>query len=208
MKQSGGKGQYGHVKIRIKPLDYSVAVEDLPKNTKRDKGFEFVNSIKGGVVPQEYIPAVEKGLKEGMQRGIVAGYQMTDISAELYDGSYHDVDSSEIAFKVAASQAMQEALEKARPVILEPMMKVEVTIPEKFLGDITGNISSKRGQIEGVDDRGMVKAVRAIMPLSEMFGYMNSLRSMTEGRGSFTMEFTRYDIVPKNVADEIVAARK
>ncbi len=208
VKQSGGKGQYGHVKIRIKPLDYSVAVEDLPKNTKRDKGFEFVNSIKGGVVPQEYIPAVEKGLKEGMQRGIVAGYQMTDISAELYDGSYHDVDSSEIAFKVAASQAMQEALEKAKPVILEPMMKVEVTIPEKFLGDITGNISSKRGQIEGVDDRGMVKAVRAIMPLSEMFGYMNSLRSMTEGRGSFTMEFTRYDIVPKNVADEIVAARK
>jgi elongation factor G len=180
VKQSGGKGQYGHVKIRIKPLDLTVDVENLPKNTKRSEGFEFVNNIKGGVIPQEYIPAVEKGLKEGMQRGVLAGYQMTNISVDLYDGSYHDVDSSEIAFKVAASQAMQEALQKATPVILEPMMKVEVTIPEKFLGDITGNVSSKRGMIEGVDDRGMVKAVRAIMPLSEMFGYMNSLRSMTE----------------------------
>ena len=147
-------------------------------------------------------------MKEGMQRGVLAGYQMVNISADLYDGSSHDVDSSEIAFKVAASQAMQEALAKANPVILEPMMKVEVTIPEKFLGDITGNVSSKRGIIEGVDDRGMVKAVKAIMPLSEMFGYMNSLRSMTEGRGSFTMEFVRYDIVPKNVADEIISKRK
>jgi elongation factor G len=208
IKQSGGKGQYGHVKIRIKPLDYTVAVEDLAKNVKRSEGFEFVNNIKGGVIPQEFIPAVEKGLKEGMSRGVVAGYQLTDISAELFDGSYHDVDSSEIAYKIAASQALQEAVTKAGAVILEPMMKVEVTIPEKFLGDITGNISSKRGMIEGVDDKGMVKAVRAIVPLSEMFGYMNSLRSMTEGRGSFTMEFARYDIVPKNVADEIVKSRK
>lgn len=208
VKQSGGKGQYGHVKIRIKPMDLTVLAEDLPKNTKRSEGFEFINNIKGGVIPQEFIPAVEKGLKEGMQRGVLAGYQMTNISADLFDGSYHDVDSSEIAFKVAASQAMQEALQKASPVILEPMMKVEVTIPEKFLGDITGNVSSKRGMIEGVDDRGMVKAVKAIMPLSEMFGYMNSLRSMTEGRGSFTMEFVRYDIVPRNVADEIISKRK
>jgi elongation factor G len=208
VKQSGGKGQYGHVKIRIKPMDLTVDPEDLPKNVKRSEGFEFINNIKGGVIPQEFIAPVEKGLKEGMQRGVLAGYQMVNISADLFDGSYHDVDSSEIAFKVAASQAMQEALAKAQPVILEPMMKVEVTIPEKFLGDITGNVSSKRGIIEGVDDRGMVKAVKAIMPLSEMFGYMNSLRSMTEGRGSFTMEFTRYDIVPRNVADEIIKNRK
>ncbi len=208
VKQSGGKGQYGHVKIRIKPMDLNVNPEDLPKNVKRSEGFEFINNIKGGVIPQEFITPVEKGLKEGMQRGVLAGYQMVNVSADLFDGSYHDVDSSEIAFKVAASQAMQEALAKANPVIMEPMMKVEITIPEKFLGDITGNVSSKRGMIEGVDDRGMVKAVRAIMPLSEMFGYMNSLRSMTEGRGSFNMEFARYDIVPKNVADEIIKSRK
>ncbi len=208
VKQSGGKGQYGHVKIRIKPMDLTIDPADLAKNVKRSEGFEFINNIKGGAIPQEFIAPVEKGLKEGMQRGVLAGYQMVNISADLFDGSYHDVDSSEIAFKVAASQAMQEALAKASPVILEPMMKVEVTIPEKFLGDITGNVSSKRGIIEGVDDRGMVKAVKAIMPLAEMFGYMNSLRSMTEGRGSFTMEFTRYDIVPRNVADEIIKARK
>jgi len=208
VKQSGGKGQYGHVKIRIKPMDLTVDPAELPKNVKRSEGFEFINNIKGGVIPQEFITPVEKGLKEGMQRGVLAGYQMVNISADLFDGSYHDVDSSEIAFKIAASQAMQEALAKAQPVILEPMMKVEVTIPEKFLGDITGNVSSKRGIIEGVEDRSMVKVVKAIMPLSEMFGYMNSLRSMTEGRGSFTMEFVRYDIVPRNVADEIVAKRK
>ncbi len=208
VKQSGGKGQYGHVKLRIKPLDYSVPAEDLPKNTKRDGGFEFINNIKGGVVPQEYIPAVEKGAKEAMGRGVLAGYPIVDLSVELFDGSYHDVDSSEIAFKIAASQAVQEAVQKARPVILEPMMNVEIVIPEKFLGDITGNVSSKRGQIESVDDRGMAKVVRAIIPLSEMFGYMSVLRSMTEGRGSFNMEPARYDIVPQNVADEIIKSRK
>ncbi len=208
VKQSGGKGQYGHVKLRIKPLDYSVADEDLPKNTKRSNGFEFINNIKGGVVPQEYIPAVEKGAREAMSRGILAGYPMVDISVELFDGSYHDVDSSEIAFKIAASQAVQEAAQKARPVLLEPMMNVEITIPEKFLGDITGNVSSKRGQIESVDDRGMAKVIRAIIPLSEMFGYMSTLRSMTEGRGAFSMEPARYDIVPQNVADEVIKSRK
>lgn len=208
VKQSGGKGQYGHVKLRVKPLDYSVAEEDLPKNTKRSNGFEFINNIKGGVVPQEYIPAVEKGAREAMSRGILAGYPMVDMSVELFDGSYHDVDSSEIAFKIAASQAVQEAAQKARPVLLEPMMDVEITIPEKFLGDITGNVSSKRGQIESVDDRGMVKVVRAIIPLSEMFGYMSTLRSMTEGRGAFSMEPARYDIVPQNVADEVIKSRK
>jgi elongation factor G len=208
VKQSGGKGQYGHVKIRVKPLDYSVAVEDLPKNTKRSDGLEFINNIKGGVIPQEFIPAVEKGAKEAMSRGVLAGYPIVDLSVELYDGTYHDVDSSEIAFKIAASQAVQEAVQKARPVILEPMMNVEIVIPEKFLGDITGNVSSKRGQIESVDDRGMAKVVRAIIPLSEMFGYMSILRSMTEGRGSFNMEPARYDIVPQNVAEEVIKSRK
>jgi len=208
VKQSGGKGQYGHVKIRVKPLDYSVAVEDLPKNTKRSDGLEFINNIKGGVIPQEFIPAVEKGAKEAMSRGVLAGYPIVDLSVELFDGTYHDVDSSEIAFKIAASQAVQEAVQKARPVILEPMMNVEIVIPEKFLGDITGNVSSKRGQIESVDDRGMAKVVRAIIPLSEMFGYMSILRSMTEGRGSFNMEPARYDIVPQNVADEVIKSRK
>jgi elongation factor G len=208
IKQSGGKGQYGHVKLRVKPLDYSVAVEDLGKNTKRSDGLEFINNIKGGVVPQEYIPAVEKGAKEAMSRGVLAGYPIVDLSVELFDGSYHDVDSSEIAFKIASSQAVQEAVQKARPVLLEPMMNVEIVIPEKFLGDITGNVSSKRGQIESVDDRGMAKVVRAIIPLSEMFGYMSTLRSMTEGRGSFSMEPARYDIVPQNVADEVIKSRK
>jgi len=207
VKQSGGKGQYGHVKLRLKPIDLSIPIEDLPKNVKRTGNFEFINNIKGGVIPQEFIAPVEKGIKEAMDRGVVAGFKMVDISAELYDGSYHDVDSSEIAFKIAASQAFQEGARRANPVILEPMMKVEVIVPEKFLGDITGNVSSKRGQIEGVEARGMVQAIKAIVPLSEMFGYMNSLRSMTEGRGSFTMEFARYDIVPPNVSADIVKAR-
>ena len=208
VKQSGGKGQYGHVKMRISPLDYSIPVEDLPKAAKRVNGLEFHNNIKGGVIPNEFIPAVEKGVREAMGRGILAGYPMVDLKVDLYDGSYHDVDSSEIAFKLAAMAAVKEAVEKARPVLLEPMMAVEITVPEKFLGDITGNVSSKRGQIEGVDDREMVKTIRCIIPLSEMFGYMSSLRSMTEGRGMFSMEFARYDIVPQNVADEVVKSRK
>jgi elongation factor G len=209
VKQSGGKGQYGHVKIRVKPLDYSVVVEDLPKNTKRSEGLEFINNIKGGVIPQEYIPAVEKGAKEAMSRGVLAGYPIVDLSVELFDGSYHDVDSSEIAFKIASSQAVARSGTKSSPS--NPRTNDEgrnYLIPEKFLGDITGNVSSKRGQIEGVDDRGMAKVVRAIIPLSEMFGYMSSLRSMTEGRASFNMEFARYDIVPQNVADEVIKARK
>jgi len=199
IKQSGGKGQYGHVKLRVKPIDYSVKEEDLPRNTKRNGNFEFTNSIKGGVVPQEYIPAVEKGVREAMERGVVAGFKMVDISVELYDGSYHEVDSSEIAFKLAAIMAFQEAAKRARPVILEPIMKVEVVMPEKFMGDITGNLSAKRGQIEGMEDRGLNKAIKATVPLSEMFGYVTTLRSMTEGRGSATMEFGHYAIVPPNV---------
>ncbi len=207
IKQTGGRGQYGHVKIKIKPIDKDVDVENLPKNTKRSENFEFVNSIKGGVIPQEYIPAVEKGIKEAMAKGIVAGYPIVDISVDLYDGSYHDVDSSEIAFKIAASMAFQDAAKRARPVILEPMMKVEVVTPEQFMGDVTGNLSSKRGQIEGMEDRGMNKAIKAVVPLSEMFGYTTVLRSMTEGRASSTMEFAHYAIVPQNVADEIVSNR-
>lgn len=208
VKQSGGKGQYGHVKIRLSKIDYSVAEEDLPKNTTREDGLEFVNSIKGGVIPQEFIPACEKGFKEAMGRGVLAGYPMTDIRVELYDGSYHDVDSSEIAFKIASSMAFQEAARKASPVILEPMMKVEVVAPHSYMGDITGDIASKRGLIEGTEDRGMVQAIKSVVPLSQMFGYINNLRSMTAGRGNFTMEFFRYDVVPKNVSEEIIKKRQ
>ncbi len=207
VKQTGGRGQYGHVKIKLNPLDLEKPTDNLPKNVTREEGFEFVNSIKGGVIPQEYVPACVKGFKEAMGRGVLAGYQMVNVSVDLYDGSYHDVDSSEIAFKIASSQAFQEAAKKAKPVLLEPMMKVEVVVPEEFLGDITGDVASKRGIIEGTEDRGMVKAIKAIVPLSEMFGYMNQLRSMTSGRGSFTMEFARYDVVPNNVADEIIKVR-
>ena len=207
IKQTGGKGQYGHVKIKIKPLPQYDPEEKVPKNAHREPGFEFIDSIKGGVIPGEFIPAVEKGVKEAMDRGILAGYKMTDISCELTYGSYHDVDSSEIAYKIAASQAFQEAAKKARPVILEPIMKVEVVVPEKFMGDITGNLSGKRGQIEAMEDRGDLKVVRAKVPLSEMFGYVTALRSMTEGRGSSTMEFDHYAVVPTNVANTIIEAR-
>ncbi len=210
IKQSGGRGQYGHVKIRMKPIDKDVDVTDLPKNTKRDKdnSFEFINSIKGGIIPQEYIPAAEKGFREAMDRGISAGFQVVDVSIELYDGSYHDVDSSEVAFKIAASMAFQDASKRAKPVILEPIMNVEVVIPEKFMGDITGHLSSKRGQIESMEDRGMNKVVKALVPLSEMFGYVTALRSMTEGRGTSTMEFAHYAVVPSNVAQTIIESRK
>ena len=207
IKQTGGKGQYGHVKIKIKPLPKYDPEAKVPKNAHREPGFEFINAIKGGIIPQEFIPAVEKGIREAMDRGIVAGYKMTDISAELNYGSYHDVDSSEIAYKIAASQAFQEAARRAKPVLLEPIMRVEVVMPEKFMGDITGNLSGKRGQIEAMEDRGELKVVRAKVPLSEMFGYVTSLRSMTEGRGSSTMEFDHYAIVPTNVAQGIIEAR-
>ena len=207
IKQSGGKGQYGHVRIRIKPLEKLEEGQTVAKNVTREDHFEFINSIKGGVIPNEYIPAVMKGCKEAMARGFVAGYKMEDISVELYDGSYHEVDSSEIAFKLAAINAFKEAAKRAGAVLLEPIMKVEVTTPEKFMGDVNGNISSKRGLVEGMDDRGMAKVVHAKVPLSEMFGYTTTLRSMTEGRASMTMEFDHYDVVPPNVAMEIKKAR-
>ncbi len=208
IKQSGGKGQYGHVKITIKPLEAWPEGMKIPKNVHREEGFEFIDNIKGGVIPGEFIPAVEKGVKEAMERGIVAGFKLVNVSCDLTYGSYHDVDSSEIAYKIAASQAFQDAAKRARPVILEPIMKVEVVVPEKFMGDVTGNLNSKRAQILAMGERGQNKLINAMVPLSEMFGYVTSLRSLTEGRASSTMEFDHYEVVPPNVEKTIVEARK
>jgi elongation factor G len=207
IKQSGGKGQYGHVLIKIRPMQPLEEGKKIPKNVKRYDDFEFIDSIKGGVIPNEFIPAVEKGVKESMERGVLAGYRMVNISCELTFGSFHDVDSSEIAYKIAASMAFQDAARRARPVILEPVMKVEVVTPEKFMGDVSGSINSRRGQITEMFDRGMNKVIRANVPLAEMFGYVTTLRSLTEGRASSTMEFGSYEIVPPNVAKEIIEAR-
>ncbi len=195
IRQSGGKGQYGHAKIKVHPLE-------------KGKGFVFVNQIKGGVIPQEFINPIEKGIKEAMEKGIVAGYPMTDCEVTLYDGSYHEVDSSEAAFKIAGSMAFQSAAKAANPVLLEPIMKVQVIAPQDYLGDVTGDISSKRGRIESLDDRGMMKVVDSFVPLSEMFGYATKLRSMTQGRGSFTMEFAHYEEVPKNIEQQIIEGKK
>ncbi|MDD9868151.1 MAG: elongation factor G [Candidatus Campbellbacteria bacterium] len=211
IRQSGGRGQYGHVKIKIKPLDKEAQKNEdgkKAKNIHREDGFEFINSIKGGIIPQEYIPAVRKGIKEAMDRGVLAGYSMRDVSVELYDGSFHEVDSSEIAFKIAASHAFQEGAKKAKPVLLEPIMKLEVTTPEKFMGDITGHLNSRRGQMLGMEDVSNLKIIRALVPLAELFGYTTTLRSMTEGRATPTMEFSSYEIVPNNVAEGIVSQRK
>ncbi len=209
IKQSGGRGQYGHVKIRIRPMQPLDLAEgkSLPKNITREDHFEFINNIKGGVIPGEFIPAVMKGAKEAMARGFVAGYKMEDVSVELFDGSYHDVDSSEIAFKLAAIHAFKEAAARAGAVLLEPVMKIEVRTPEQFMGDVNGNISSKRGQVEGMGELGDKKVITANVPLSEMFGYTNTLRSMTQGRASMTMTFDHYDVVPPNVANDIKKAR-
>lgn len=208
IKQTGGKGQYGHVKIKLKHLEPIDPEAKIAKNVTREEHFEFINNIKGGAIPGEFINPIEKGIREAMSRGILAGYPVVDVSVDLYDGSFHDVDSSEIAFKIAASMAFQDGAQKAKPVILEPIMRVEVVIPEQFMGDITGNLSGKRGAIDSIDDRGMNKVVNAKVPLSEMFGYTTTLRSMTEGRGSMTMEFDHYEVVPTNVANDIIAARK
>ncbi|WAA09435.1 elongation factor G [Fervidibacillus albus] len=191
VRQSGGRGQYGHVWIEFSP-------------NEEGKGFEFENAIVGGVVPREYIPAVQAGLEDAMQNGIIAGYPLVDIKAKLFDGSYHDVDSSEMAFKVAASLALRNAAKKCNPVLLEPVMKVEVVIPEEYMGDIMGDITSRRGRIEGMEARGNAQVVRAMVPLAEMFGYATTLRSNTQGRGTFTMHFDHYEEVPKSIADEII----
>lgn len=208
IKQTGGRGQYGHVKIRIKPLAPLVEGAKIAKNIHREDHFEFINNIKGGVIPAEFISPIQKGIQEAMDRGVVAGFKVVDVSVDLYDGSSHDVDSSEIAFKIAGSQAFQDAAKRAHAVLLEPIMKVEVVVPEKFMGDINGHISSKRGQIEGMEPRGVdMQTIHAKVPLSEMFGYTTTLRSMTEGRGQMTMEFDHYEVVPPNVAEEIKTAR-
>ena len=208
IKQTGGKGQYGHVRLSVRPMEAWPEGEKIPKYVHRYDDFEFINSIKGGVIPNEFIPAVEKGVHEAMDRGIVAGFKMVNISAELTFGSYHDVDSSEIAYKIAASQAFQDAAKRAKAVILEPIMKLEVVCPEKYIGDVNGSIASKRGLIEGSNPKGQNISIIAKVPLSEMFGYTTQLRSMTSGQGSAMMEFDHYEVVPANVALEIVEKRK
>ncbi|OCA88556.1 elongation factor G [Pradoshia sp. D12] len=194
-RQSGGRGQYGHVWIEFSP-------------NEEGKGFEFENAIVGGVVPREYVPAVQAGLEDALDRGVLAGYPLIDIKAKLFDGSYHDVDSSEMAFKVAASLALKNAAKKCNPVILEPMMSVEVVIPEEYMGDIMGNITARRGRVEGMEARGNAQVVRAMVPLSEMFGYATTLRSNTQGRGVFSMTFDHYEEVPKSIAEEIIKKNK
>lgn len=195
VRQTGGRGQYGHVVMTVEPLE----------NPETD--FEFVNGIVGGKIPKEYIPAVEKGVKEAMSKGVLAGYPVTDLKVTLYDGSYHEVDSSEAAFKIAGSMALQEGVKKGSPVILEPIMKVEVVTPEDFLGDVTGDLNSRRAIIEGMGQRGNARTIAALVPLAQMFGYATDLRSMTQGRAAYTMEFNKYAPVPSNVQEEIIGQR-
>jgi elongation factor G len=192
IRQSGGRGQYGEAKIRIKPAE---------------PGHEFVfeNEIKGGAIPKEFIKPIEQGIKEAMETGILAGYPTTGVHVELYDGSYHDVDSSEMAFKIAGSMAYQDAAKKAKPIIKEPIMEVEVVVPEDYMGDVIGDLSSRRGHIKHMEPRGGVQVITARVPLSEMFGYSTNLRSMSQGRGNYTMQFSAYEEVPKSDSDEIIA---
>ncbi|TXL61021.1 elongation factor G [Cerasibacillus terrae] len=191
IRQSGGRGQYGHVWVKFEPLE-------------QGSGFEFENKIVGGVVPREYVPAVEAGIKEAMENGVLAGYPLIDVRASLYDGSYHDVDSNEMAFKIAASMALKAAKNKCNPVLLEPMMKVEIVIPEEYMGDIMGDVTSRRGRVEGMEARGNAQLVKAFVPLAEMFGYATALRSNTQGRGTYTMYFDHYEEVPKSISEEII----
>jgi len=195
IRQSGGRGQYGHVFLRVKPKE-------------RGQGFEFVDAIKGGIIPKEFIPAVAKGVKEALEKGIIAGYPMVDMEVTLYDGSFHEVDSSEIAFKIAGSVALQGASKKAKPILLEPIMRLEVIVPSEFFGDTIGDLSARRGKIEETKDRLNLKVIDAKVPLAEMFGYATALRSLTEGRGTFTMEFDHYEEVPNNIAQEIIEGKR
>ena len=197
VRQSGGRGQYGHVWLRVAPRE-------------RGTGFEFIDAIKGGAVPQEFLPAIQKGIKEVVDKGVIAGFPLVDFQATAYDGSYHEVDSSEIAFKIAAATALQEAFKRASPVILEPVMSVEVIIPDQFMGSVNGDLSSRRGQIEQMADRSPLnlKVIGAKVPLAEMFGYATAIRSLTEGRGTFNMEFSHYEPVPNNIAQQIIEGRK
>ena len=195
IRQTGGKGQYGHVVLTLEPGE-------------KGSGYQFVDKIVGGTIPREYMRAVEHGIRETLETGVYAGYPMVDVKATVHDGSYHEVDSSEMAFKIAASMAVKDAVPRARPVVLEPMMRVEVTMPEEFMGDVIGDLNSRRGQIEGMDPRGTTQIVRASVPLSEMFGYATDLRSMTQGRASNSMELSHYSEVPANLAAELVAKSK
>ena len=192
IKQTGGRGQYGHVWLTVEPLEPG-------------KGFEFENNIVGGVVPKEYIPAVEKGLRETVDTGVLAGYPVVDVKVGLFDGSYHDVDSSEIAFKIAASMAFKDGMRKANPMLLEPIMDVEVVTPEQFMGEVIGDLSSRRGKILGMETRGGFNVVSSKVPLAQMFGYSTDIRSKTQGRATFTMQFSHYEQVPNSIAEEIVA---
>jgi len=188
VRQSGGRGQYGHVWITLEP-------------SEEGKGYEFVNAIVGGTVPREYIPAIDKGIKEATQSGVIAGYPVVDVKVTLFDGSYHDVDSNEMAFKIAGSMAFRDAMSNAKPVLLEPIFKVEVVTPEDYYGDIVGDLNRRRGQIIGMEDSVSGKVVTAEVPLAEMFQYSTAMRSMSQGRATYTMEFTKYMEVPKNVSD-------
>jgi len=194
IKQSGGRGQYGHVWLEVEPLEAG-------------KGFEFVNKIVGGTIPKEYIPAVEKGVVEALESGVLAGFPVVDVKVTLYDGSYHEVDSSEMAFKIAGSMCFKEAMKKANPVLLEPIMKVEVVVPDEYMGDVMGDLSSRRGRIEGMEARGNAQVVRCNVPLKEMFGYATVLRSLTQGRATYTMIFDHYEEVPTNIAEEIIKSK-
>ncbi len=194
VRQSGGRGQYGHVKIRVSPLP-------------RGKGFIFENAIVGGVIPKEYIPAVERGIREAMENGELAGFPVVDLAVSLYDGSYHEVDSSEMAFKIAGSMALHNALRIGKSELLEPIVQVEVVLPEEYLGDVIGNLNSKRGKISEMEARGGAQLVRATVPLAEMFGYATDLRSITQGRATYSMEFSHYEQVPQNVKDEVVSGK-
>ena len=197
VRQSGGRGQYGHCKVKFYPI-----------GTDAEHNYEFVNSTVGGSIPKEYIPAIDKGIQEAMQSGILGGYPVLGVKAEVYDGSYHDVDSSEMAYQVAGSMAFKEAMRKGDAVLLEPIMKVTVSVPEDYMGDVIGDINSRRGRIEGMEARSGVQVIHSYVPLAEMFGYSTDLRSATQGRGTYTMEFDHYGEVPSNVAKEIMEKRK
>jgi elongation factor G len=192
VRQTGGRGQYGDVKLRVSPL---------PPGS----GFQFEDAVKGGVIPREYIPAVEKGVREALDNGVLAGYPIVDIKVTLFDGSYHEVDSSEIAFKIAGSMAFKEACAHAQPVLLEPVMEVEVVTPDEFMGDVIGNLSARRGRVHGMESRSGAQVIPANVPLKEMFGYATDLRSMTQGRATYTMQFSHYEPAPQTISEEITA---
>jgi elongation factor G len=197
IRQSGGHGQYGHCKVRFEPLDANNA----------EKPYEFVNAIIGGVVPKEYIPAIDEGIQEAMKSGIIGGYPVVGVKATLYDGSYHEVDSSEMAFHIAGSMAFKEAMRKADPVLLEPIMRVDVTVPEEYMGDVIGDLNSRRGHLEGMEARNNAQIIHAFVPLAEMFGYATDLRSKTQGRGVYVMQVDHYEAAPKNIQEKVANGR-